>query len=118
MRHAWGTIRERLGLRPSPSTPTPEQGTRNVDVLQPATAATATATEPAAPISLPDTRELMLAEMTRAFNGGFGLGAHGITGASVSRNNNQVGGESAVLPDANNTVNNPFAVISVEPSIV
>ena len=33
----------------------------------------------------------MLAEMTRAFNGGFGLGAHGITGASVSRNNNQVG---------------------------
>ena len=107
MRHAWGTIRERLGLRPSASTPTPEQATRNIDVPPPTTAATAAVTEPAAPISLPDTRELMLAEMTRAFNGGFGLGAHGLTGAQVSRNNNQAGGESAVLPDANNTVNNP-----------
>ena len=46
----------------------------------------------------------MLAEMTRAFNGGFGLGAHGIAGTPAS--NNQAGGESAVPPDTNNTVNN------------
>jgi hypothetical protein len=49
----------------------------------------------------------MLAEMTRAFNGGFGLGAHGITGAPASRNNNQAGGGSVVPPDANNTIHNP-----------
>ena len=104
MRHAWGTIRERLGLRPS--APSPEQGTRNVDVPQPTTATTVTATEPAAPLSLPDTRDLMLAEMTRAFNGGFGLGAHGMAGAPASRNINQEGGESAVPPDANNTAIN------------
>ena len=117
MRHAWGTIRERLGLRPS--APPPEQGTRNIDV-PPATtaaAAAATATEPAAPISLPDTRELMLAEMTRAFNGGFGLGAHGIAGAPASRNNNQAEGESTVPPDANNTVNNQGSSDSRTPSL-
>ena len=102
MRHAWGTIRERLGLRPS--APPPEQDTRNIDVPPSTTAATATATatEPAPPISLPDTRELMLAEMTRAFNGGFGLGAHGVSGAPASRNNNQAGGESTVPPAVNN----------------
>ena len=59
----------------------------------------------------------MLAEMTRAFNGGFGLGAHGITGASVSRNNNQVGGESAVPPDPNISVNNPESSDSRTPSL-
>ena len=114
MRHAWGTIRERLGLRPS--APPLEQDTRNINVPLPTTAATATATEPAAPISLPDTRELMLAEMTRAFNGGFGLGAHGIAGAPTSRNNNQAEGESAVPPDANNTINNQESSESRTPS--
>ena len=106
MRHAWGTIRERLGLRPS--APPPEQDARNINVPLPTTAATATATatEPASPISLTDTRELMLAEMTRAFNGGFGLGAHGIAGAPASGNNNQAEGESTVPPDANDTINN------------
>ena len=115
MRHAWGTIRERLGLRAS--APPPEQGTRNIDVPPPTTAATATVTEPAAPISLPDTRELMLAEMTRAFNGGFGLGAHGIAGASAPTNNNQAVEESAIPPDANNTVNNQESSDSRTPSL-
>jgi hypothetical protein len=97
MRHAWGTIHERLGLRPS--APSPEQGTRNIDVPQPTTAPTAaaTATEPAAPISLPDTRDLMLAEMTRVFNGGFGLGAHRIAGTPAFNNQESSGSRTPSL---------------------
>jgi hypothetical protein len=48
----------------------------------------------------------MLAEMTRAFNVGFGLGAHGIGGTPASGTNNQAEGDSAVTPDTNNTNNN------------
>ena len=59
----------------------------------------------------------MLAEMTRAFNGGFGLGAHGIAAAPAPRNNNQVAGESAVPPDANNTFNNQESSDSRTPSL-
>lgn len=113
MRHAWGAIRERLGLRPS--APPPEPDIRNINV-PPTTSATAVATEPAIPISLPDTRELMLAEMTRAFNGGFGLGAHGIAGAPASRNNYQADGESAVPPDTNTAVTNQESSDSGTPS--
>jgi hypothetical protein len=56
----------------------------------------------------------MLAEMSRAFNGGFGLGAHGIPGAPASINNNQAGGEA---PDANNIVNNQESSGSRTPSL-
>ena len=59
----------------------------------------------------------MLAEMTRAFNGGFGLGAHGMSGAPAFRNNNQAEGESTVPPDANNTTNNQESSDSQTPSL-
>lgn len=95
MRHAWGAIRERLGLRSSVATS--DQETRNTDVpvVPPTTTATA---NPVTPVSLPDTRELMLAEMTRAFNVGFGLG-----GGLGSGNNSRVEGESTGLSDTNNS---------------
>jgi hypothetical protein len=51
----------------------------------------------------------MLAEMTRAFNVGFGLGAHGIGGTPTSGSNSQ--GESVVTPDTNtNTQESPDSV--------
>lgn len=79
MRQAWGTIRERLGLRPSapppadPAMGNPDQGnpggdTNSPSVLNGESLASAT----------PDTRELMLAEMARAFN--IGLGLNGLGG--------------------------------------
>lgn len=79
MRQAWGTIRERLGLRPSAPPPTdpamgnldqgnPGGDTNSPSVLNGETLASAT----------PDTRELMLAEMARAFN--IGLGLNGLGG--------------------------------------
>ena len=55
----------------------------------------------------------MLAEMTRAFNVGFGLGAHGGGGGPASGNNHQ---ESGVTPDTNNTNNNPESSDSETPS--
>ncbi|KAF8802148.1 hypothetical protein BYT27DRAFT_7341509 [Phlegmacium glaucopus] len=105
MRHAWGTIRERLGLRPSAPS---EQDTRNTDVPVVPPTTTTTPTDPATPISLPDTRELMLAEMTRAFNLGFGLNGNGLGGglAGSGNGNNEAEGESAVMSDANNTNSN------------
>jgi len=50
----------------------------------------------------------MLAEMTRAFNVGFGLNGNGLGGglAASGNVNNQAEGEPAVIPDANNTNNN------------
>lgn len=76
MRHAWGTIRERLGLRPSvPSgtaTPVDENG------VPPAGAGGLE--------SVPtDARELMLAEMARAFN--IGLGLNGLGGLTSNPGN-------------------------------
>jgi len=79
MRQAWGTIRERLGLRPSAPPPAdppmgnldqgnPGGDTNPPSVLNGETLASAT----------PDTRELMLAEMARAFN--IGLGLNGLGG--------------------------------------
>ena len=61
LRHAWGSIRERLGLRPTPS---------------PATLASSPEMEPQVTpgLSSNDPRELVLAQMARAFNLGFGLG--------------------------------------------
>ena len=59
----------------------------------------------------------MLAEMTRALNGGFGLGAHGISGTPAFRSNNQAEGESAVPPDTNRTVNNQESSESGTPSL-
>ena len=51
----------------------------------------------------------MLAEMTRAFNVGFGLGAHGIGGTpTTSGSNSQAEGESVVTPNTNtNTQESP-----------
>ena len=59
----------------------------------------------------------MLAEMTRAFNGGFGLGANGMSGAPASRNNNQSEEESTVPPDVNNTTNNQESSDTQTPSL-
>lgn len=61
MRQAWGTIRERLGLRSG-----------NTDATTDERAGVNEATPRA---GVTDTRELMLAEMARAFNVGLGLGA-------------------------------------------
>ena len=61
--------------------------------------------------------KLMLAEMTRAFNGGFRLGAHGMSGALASRNNNQSEGESTVPPDVNNITNNKESSYTQTPSL-
>jgi len=95
MRQAWGTIRERLGLRPS--APPPDHTTGNLDqgnpdgdtnppsVLNGESLASAT----------PDTRELMLAEMARAFNIGLGL--------------NGLGGMAPASPDATGTVEHDTA---------
>ncbi|KAF8148200.1 hypothetical protein B0H34DRAFT_266272 [Crassisporium funariophilum] len=76
MRQAWGTIRERLGLRPSMPPPPLEQDNpdnTNAPNISPGTEPTTHA-----PASLPDTKELMLAEMARAFN--VGLGLNGLSG--------------------------------------
>lgn len=70
LRHAWGSIRERLGLRPAPP---PESNTSsNV------------ATTTALPTST-DPRELMLAQMARAFNLGFGLNSDGQATGTAGR---------------------------------
>ena len=114
MRHAWGTIRERLGLRPS--IPPSEQDARNTDVPVVPSTTTATAADPVAPISLPGTRELMLAEMTRAFNVGFGLNGNGMSGA-LSGNNSQAEGELTATPDTNNTGNNQESSTSAIPPL-
>ncbi|KAF8874636.1 hypothetical protein CPB84DRAFT_1853542 [Gymnopilus junonius] len=79
MRQAWATIRERLGLRPSVATP------ENMD----SSSQDNSANDPTASLqhgdvstsgSTTDTRELMLAEMARAFN--IGLGLNGLGGIS------------------------------------
>ena len=84
---------------PPPLLPSKTPRNTDVPVAPPTLAATATATDPAAPISLPETRELMLAEMKRALNVGFGLGAHGL---GASGNNHQVEGGMTVTPDNSN----------------
>lgn len=89
MRQAWGTIRERLGLRPSAS-PIPGGASRNNlqqdDHGNPSSTrhnGDPTAFGPA------DTREIMLAEMARAFN--IGLGLNGLGGLAPPTNATQSG---------------------------
>ncbi|KAF6759114.1 hypothetical protein DFP72DRAFT_1102300 [Ephemerocybe angulata] len=65
MRQAWSTIRERLGLRPNPPRSAPTLGSNG-------THAPRAVGDSSAP-QITDTRELMLAEMARAFNIGLGL---------------------------------------------
>ncbi|TFK69550.1 hypothetical protein BDN72DRAFT_897220 [Pluteus cervinus] len=62
LRQAWSSIRERLGLRPTPGPAPPN-----------------TTGQPPARDATTDTRELMLAEMARAFNLGLGLNPEGTT---------------------------------------
>ncbi|RXW18421.1 hypothetical protein EST38_g7434 [Candolleomyces aberdarensis] len=71
MRQAWSTIRERLGLRPNPPASQPSLGSNGN---------TQTGDLTNAPVT--DTRELMLAEMARAFN--IGLGLNGLGGSPNS----------------------------------
>ncbi|CAA7266042.1 unnamed protein product [Cyclocybe aegerita] len=87
MRQAWSTIRERLGLRPSPPVPTPTNnnnasGTDDTPLMEINTDGNATPADNLNANGLgqgpTDTRELMLAEMARAFN--IGLGLNGLGG--------------------------------------
>ncbi|KAH9483763.1 putative RING finger protein C4G3.12c [Psilocybe cubensis] len=87
MRQAWGTIRERLGLRPSAS-PMPGGALRNHPDGNGSPFSTrpngdSTAFGPA------DTREIMLAEMARAFNIGLGLNGLGGLAPSNATHNDQ-----------------------------
>ncbi|KAF9532385.1 hypothetical protein CPB83DRAFT_677055 [Crepidotus variabilis] len=70
MRQAWGTIRERLGLRPSGHDTPPPPEEANGQVIR--------TTEDRSTSTTTDARELMLAEMARAFN--IGLGLNGMNG--------------------------------------
>jgi hypothetical protein len=95
LRHAWGSIRERLGLRPTPhsggDTPTNDDS----------------------PSTLPastDPRELMLAQMARAFNLGFGLNGEGPAGAGRSQtdsNDMAVGEQNAEEPTGTSDTTSP-----------
>ena len=90
MRQAWGTIRERLGLRPTPppSTNTPAPSTSSAGDVPPPPAV-AEQQQPSTAAVPTDTRELMLAEMARAFNVGLGLNGLGgvVPGGDANHNN-------------------------------
>lgn len=99
MRQAWGTIRERLGLRPSTSTTDDainpfQQDPSNTDAVSNPPAGDRIGSG-----SPTDTRELMLAEMARAFN--IGLGLNGLGG--LAPGSNPVNGGSE--PEAVNGTN-------------
>ena len=113
MRHAWGTIRERLGLRPSAPS---EQDTRNTEVPV-VPASPTTVADPAAQPSLPDTRELMLAEMTRAFNVGFGLNGNFDGSLASGNNNNQAEGEPTVTSDTSDANNQESSESGTPPAV-
>ncbi|KAF9468743.1 hypothetical protein BDZ94DRAFT_1294288 [Collybia nuda] len=84
LRHAWGSIRERLGLRPAPqSEDNPPSNT--------ATTTSSGSTDP---------RELMLAQMARAFNLGFGLNGEGQAAGAVGRPQADTNGTVASEPNA------------------
>ena len=93
MRQAWGTIRERLGLRP---TPPPSTTTTTTNTPAPSTfsagdapaAAVVEQQQPPTTAVPTDTRELMLAEMARAFNVGLGLNGLGGVVPGGDGNNN------------------------------
>lgn len=68
LRSAWGNIRERLGLRPSPAPASPlgSNGEPNTPSI----------------LAANDPREVMMAQMARAFNLGFGMGSGDGMGSS------------------------------------
>lgn len=91
MRHAWGSLRERLGLRASGSSGTPtDAGSGGGDAnTRTGDAATGARTRPdGTPM---DAREVMLAEMARAFNLGLGLGGDAALGGATGGNASEVG---------------------------
>jgi hypothetical protein len=79
MREAWGAIRQRLGLRPSPGAPAAPDANNTSASQSPNPDSVPTVSGLG---SLTDTRELMLAEMARAFN--IGLGLNGLGGLTPS----------------------------------
>jgi len=103
MRQAWSSIRERLGLRHSPS----QLGTTSPPAL------TQDSPSDATPGSAPaDTRELMLAEMARAFNIGLGLNGLGSVGNPGSSDEPGTAPENLVMPtngDSSNEFSSPPA---------
>lgn len=112
MRQAWGTIRERLGLRPSTASPTnnvsrtPLQQDGHPEVISNRVSGDLTQ-------SGPDTRELMLAEMARAFN--IGLGLNGLGGLNPSSNQSgQASSDGAADTDGLSDGNNPPTENSVD----
>lgn len=85
MRQAWGTIRERLGLRSGNADATTDEH--------------AGANEAAPRAGVTDTRELMLAEMARAFNVGLGLGASTGSPSTAGGADLSSSGEAEVAPE-------------------
>ncbi|EAU80868.2 hypothetical protein CC1G_03044 [Coprinopsis cinerea okayama7 len=81
MRQAWSTIRERLGLRPNPPAH-PPSSTASLSGASTTTAGLMAANSSSNQVT--DTRELMLAEMARAFNIGLGLNGTAPGGATPS----------------------------------
>ncbi|KAG6879822.1 hypothetical protein C0992_011105 [Termitomyces sp. T32_za158] len=82
LRQAWGGIRERLGLRPHPSTTPPSSFTPGTDAAS-------------------DPREHLFGQMARAFNLGFGLGNENTSVGSRDSTANSSNPEGA--NDANTT---------------
>lgn len=101
MRQAWGTIRERLGLRPS-APPPADHAMGNLDHGNPGgdTDSPSVVNGESLASATPDTRELMLAEMARAFNIGLGL--------------NGLGGMAPAAPDATGAAEQDAAEGSTE----
>lgn len=85
MRHTWGALRERLGLR-TPGGPGPVPGS-------PVASATGGGTRPM------DARDVMLAEMARAFNVGLGLNTDGEGTGSNSDGEGEARGERQLPPE-------------------
>jgi len=85
LRTAWGSIRERLGLRPSPPSPSPFPLGNNTSNAPSMFAAN-------------DPREVMMAEMARAFNHEFGMGGGEGSGSSPSETGGSDETEESMMP--------------------
>ena len=84
LRNAWGSIRERLGLRPSPA-PSSESGSNS---------------DTPSILSANDPREVMMAQMARAFNLGFGMGGEGLgSGSGSESGRSEQTGDGAMPPE-------------------